>query len=541
MSQLAAWLPSVNWRSKPRTWSRRGVAAGLALGFGLVLSLLIGSTLVTFWQMHAMQRDSRLALTSYTDVAAQAAQMRKSIDGIYINALSVILATQQDDAEFYIQAVRRAREEYGQAKSALSGATGRFLDVPGLAQVMDKVADSESALEFVDQVLTRKAVLPADGSAEIDTVLVGGFTANVKMSFDEWARSVDAAVDASTAAGRSRYAEAERTASLARVVQLGIAVVATLIGVTAAWIIARGIARPLSRAVSIAKRVARGDLTANIPRGQGSTEIGALMDALAQMQASLGRLVGDVVTSAAAIETASDEVAAGNADLSRRTETVASQLQLTTASMNMLSSAVSDSASSARQADEMVRSAAGAAGEGREIVDQVMLSMREINAKAQRIKEIIGIIDGIAFQTNILALNAAVEAARAGEQGRGFAVVAEEVRSLARRSASAADDIKRLIDASVSSVASGGALAQDAASRMNGIVASVQDVTEAIQSISCVAVAQKDTVQDIARSLNEIEQATQQNAALVEEEAAVSRALNDQSRRLAQLVATFET
>jgi methyl-accepting chemotaxis protein len=491
--------------------------------------------------MHAMQRDSRLALTSYTDVAAQAAQMRKSIDGIYINALSVILATQQDDAEFYIQAVRRAREEYGQAKSALSGATGRFLDVPGLAQVMDKVADSESALEFVDQVLTRKAVLPADGSAEIDTVLVGGFTANVKMSFDEWARSVDAAVDASTAAGRSRYAEAERTASLARVVQLGIAVVATLIGVTAAWIIARGIARPLSRAVSIAKRVARGDLTANIPRGQGSTEIVALMDALAQMQASLGRLVGDVVTSAAAIETASDEVAAGNADLSRRTETVASQLQLTTASMNMLSSAVSDSASSARQADEMVRSAAGAAGEGREIVDQVMLSMREINAKAQRIKEIIGIIDGIAFQTNILALNAAVEAARAGEQGRGFAVVAEEVRSLARRSASAADDIKRLIDASVSSVASGGALAQDAASRMNGIVASVQDVTEAIQSIYCVAVAQKDTVQDIARSLNEIEQATQQNAALVEEEAAVSRALNDQSRRLAQLVATFET
>lgn len=421
-----------------------------------MLSLLIGSTLVTFWQMHAMQRDSRLALTSYTDVAAQAAQMRKSIDGIYINALSVILATQQDDAEFYIQAVRRAREEYGQAKSALSGATGRFLDVPGLAQVMDKVADSESALEFVDQVLTRKAVLPADGSAEIDTVLVGGFTANVKMSFDEWARSVDAAVDASTAAGRSRYAEAERTASLARVVQLGIAVVATLIGVTAAWIIARGIARPLSRAVSIAKRVARGDLTANIPRGQGSTEIVALMDALAQMQASLGRLVGDVVTSAAAIETASDEVAAGNADLSRRTETVASQLQLTTASMNMLSSAVSDSASSARQADEMVRSAAGAAGEGREIVDQVMLSMREINAKAQRIKEIIGIIDGIAFQTNILALNAAVEAARAGEQGRGFAVVAEEVRSLARRSASAADDIKRLIDASVSSVASGG-------------------------------------------------------------------------------------
>ena len=299
------------------------------------------------------------------------------------------------------------------------------------------------------------------------------------------------------------------------------------------------ICRPIDQARHLAERIATGDLSQAV-NSQGADEAAGLLKALGVMQDSLHGIVGQVRQSAESIQVASTEVASGNLDLSQRTEQAASHLQQTASSIQQLTGSVRHSADAAAQANQLAASASSVARRGGAVVGQVVSTMDEINASSKRIADIIGTIDGIAFQTNILALNAAVEAARAGEQGRGFAVVASEVRSLAQRSAEAAREIKVLIGTSVDKVETGARLVQDAGSTMNEIVASVQRVTDVIGEITAAAAEQSGGIGQVNSAVTSLDQMTQQNAALVEESAAAAESLNDQAQRLAGVVARFD-
>ncbi len=301
----------------------------------------------------------------------------------------------------------------------------------------------------------------------------------------------------------------------------------------------QSICKPLAEAELLAEAIAKGDLTSSAAVVEGQDEASHLMRSLQNMQASLQNLVGQLRTSADSIRTASVEIATGNQDLSGRTEQTASNLQQAASSMVQLTGTVKQTADSARTANQLVSSASNAAAKGGQVVSQVVSTMDEINTSSKKISDIIGVIDGIAFQTNILALNAAVEAARAGEQGRGFAVVAGEVRSLAQRSAEAAREIKTLIGASVERVETGARLVQEAGSSMSDIVSSVQRVSDIIGEITAASAEQSDGIGQVNQSVVQLDQMTQQNAALVEESAAAAESLKDQAERLALAVDKF--
>jgi methyl-accepting chemotaxis protein len=307
----------------------------------------------------------------------------------------------------------------------------------------------------------------------------------------------------------------------------------------AGYAIAQSVRRQLggdpATAMEAMNEVARGNLAVDL----GHPPAGSLMASLQAMVGSLRTLVSQVRASTDSISTASTEIATGNQDLSARTEQTASSLQQTASSMEQLTGTVKQSADAARQANQLASSASSVAQRGGAVVSQVVSTMDEINASSKKIADIIGVIDGIAFQTNILALNAAVEAARAGEQGRGFAVVAGEVRNLAQRSAQAAKEIKSLIGASVEKVESGSKLVQDAGSTMDEIVASVRRVSDIIGEITAAASEQNDGIGQINVAVSQLDQMTQQNAALVEESAAAAESLREQAQRLAGVVGTF--
>ncbi|MDZ4355698.1 MAG: methyl-accepting chemotaxis protein [Variovorax sp.] len=300
----------------------------------------------------------------------------------------------------------------------------------------------------------------------------------------------------------------------------------------------RSICRPLDDAQRLASAIAQGDLTRPV-QVEGKDELASLMQALGHMQASLARIVGEVRSSTDSIGTASQQIASGNQDLSSRTEQAASSLEETAASMEQLTSTVRQSADAARQATQMAVANAEVAVRGGQVVGQVVTTMDEINHSSKKISDIIGVIDGIAFQTNILALNAAVEAARAGEQGRGFAVVAAEVRNLAQRSAQAAKEIKGLIETSVGKVEDGSRLVAQAGSTISEIVANAEKVSAFISDITTAAGEQSDGIGQVNVAVTQLDQMTQQNAALVEESAAAAESLKDQASRLAEVVRVF--
>ena len=298
------------------------------------------------------------------------------------------------------------------------------------------------------------------------------------------------------------------------------------------------ICKPIDQARQWAERIATGDLASSVS-DTGRDEAAHLLTALHAMQVSLRSIVGQVRESADSIQVASAEVASGNTDLSQRTEQAAANLQQTAGSLEQLTGNVRQSADAAAQANQLAASASAVAQRGGQVVSQVVQTMDEINHSSKRIADIIGTIDGIAFQTNILALNAAVEAARAGEQGRGFAVVASEVRALAQRSAEAAREIKTLIGTSVEKVETGARLVQHAGSTMGEIVASVQRVTDVIGEITAAAAEQSSGIGSVNAAISSLDQMTQQNAALVEESAAAAESLKDQALRLAGVVSRF--
>ena len=328
----------------------------------------------------------------------------------------------------------------------------------------------------------------------------------------------------------------ERSKTVVIAAVMGIIVLAGM--AAGAALLIRSIRTPLQEAVSAASRMASGDLSVTIQH-HGHDELGQLLDSLRKLGQSLADLVGQVRQSTDSIHTASSEIAAGNQDLSNRTEQTAANLQQTASSMVDLTDNVRDSAQAAQQANQLVELASQTAQRGGEVMGQVVSNMDGIADASRKIADIIGVIDGIAFQTNILALNAAVEAARAGEQGRGFAVVAAEVRSLAQRSAQAAREIKGLIGASVDQVESGSRLVQDAGQTMQDIVASVMRVTDVIGQISAATTEQSSGIGQINLAVNQLDQMTQQNAALVEESAAAAASLKGQADQLRHLVNVF--
>ncbi|MYM72113.1 HAMP domain-containing protein [Duganella sp. FT134W] len=366
--------------------------------------------------------------------------------------------------------------------------------------------------------------LSSGSSAQALTIITDSVNKLVKLNVD----GGDVASDAASA-----------TYQNARIISIVLLVLNIGIGMVLAMWVAKIVATPLQEAVSLARDVAGGDLTRSIDV-RSACETGQLMQALKDMTGNLQSLVSQVRSGTDTIATASSEIASGNQDLSSRTEEQASSLEETASSMEELTSTVKQNADNARQANVLAQSASGIAMKGGDVVGQVVGTMASINESSRKIVDIISVIDGIAFQTNILALNAAVEAARAGEQGRGFAVVASEVRNLAHRSAAAAKDIKLLISDSVDKVEAGSVLVNQAGETMNEIVTSITRVTDIMSEITSASVEQSAGIEQVNTAIVQMDQVTQQNAALVEQAAAAAESMQEQAARLSEVVSVFK-
>ena len=338
---------------------------------------------------------------------------------------------------------------------------------------------------------------------------------------------------------KQEYAQAASRSTSIHQLAISLLVIGLILAAWMGFVLVRAITRPLDAAVKIARGVAEGDLTQRI-EVHSTDEIGQLMQALHDMNDSLARVVSQVRSGTDTVSTASTQIAAGNLDLSSRTEEQAASLEETASSMEQLTSTVKQNAENARQANQLVSSTADVAVKGGQVVGQVVDTMASIKNSSYKIADIIGVIDGIAFQTNILALNAAVEAARAGEQGRGFAVVASEVRNLAQRSAGAAKEIKALIEDSVGKVDAGSKLVDEAGKTMGEVVASVKHVTDIMSEIAAASSEQSAGIEQVNQAIAQMDEVTQQNAALVEEASAAAESLQDQASQLAQAVSVFK-
>ena len=430
-------------------------------------------------------------------------------------------------------------EQYGAKVKEIIGAINK---------VQEKIVASATAPEekaALDKVLdARKAVLAATAKTW-ELKGAGDAVATQQFADREFAPLVTVYLKAQDdfVAVLEKRRDAIRADATSRRIQNAISgiilsMVLLAVGIFLAWRLVHSISDPLNQAVTTIDAIAAGDLTRELSSTR-KDEFGHMLRSLSAMSARLRSVVSEVRHGVDSVSSASVEIANGNHDLSARTEQTASNLEETAASMEQLTATVSQSADTARQANQLAGTAAQAAARGGEVVGQVVSSMQQITDSSRKISDIIGTIDGIAFQTNILALNAAVEAARAGEQGRGFAVVASEVRSLAQRSAEAAKEIKTLIGQSVEKVESGAALVQNAGSTMDEIVNSVRRVTDIIGEISAAASEQSQGIGQVNVAVNQLDQMTQQNAALVEESTAAAESLKDQAARLADVVGAF--
>jgi len=511
---------------------RLRIGARLWLAFGLILAmtaLLVG---VGSFGLHLSQKaiqgiTQRLIPVTNLAVAART-QLLVSKTATSTLAASI----------FNKEGMARASKDWDGAQAAMDKALDEFGAVVTEQQSKDNLAKFRGLIADY-----RKAVKPA-----IDKLLADGY-ADAQSAFED-IKVADAAYDPAlamlnnieadlTRRGNEVFKQVDGMVGGIFVALLVAFAVCAVIGAVLAVRISRSIIGPLLSAKRFAERMADGDLS-RAPEVRGSDESAEMMQALAAMQKSLSEIVGQVRESAESIQVASSEVASGNMDLSQRTEQTASNLQQASSAMTQLTGTVGQSADSAVTAKQLAGAAAETAGRGGEVVSRVVSTMGEINSASRKIADIIGTIDGIAFQTNILALNAAVEAARAGEQGRGFAVVAGEVRLLAQRSAEAAREIKGLIGASVERVEAGTLLVNDAGTTMTDIVGSVQRVTDIIGEISAAAIEQSQGIAQVNGTVTELDQMTQQNAALVEESAAAAQSLKEQAVRLAGLVSSFK-
>ncbi|MCH7342522.1 methyl-accepting chemotaxis protein [Pelomonas sp. CA6] len=379
-----------------------------------------------------------------------------------------------------------------------------------------------------------KAILQANDHAQLEEFC----NKALYPAIDPLSGTIGELVDEQLRIAAAEYAKGEATSRQARWVVIAVFALALASGLVLAWRIIASIMTPLGEALHLAERISQRDLSA--PKATaGRDEMGRLLGAMQSMQEQLSQTVVQIRSSADTVSSASEEIAKGGSDLSMRTEQQAASLEETAASMDQMAAAVRSNADLAAQANQLATEASGTATRSGEAVERVVSTMAQINRSAQRIADIIGVIDGIAFQTNILALNAAVEAARAGEQGRGFAVVAGEVRTLAQRSAQAAREIKSLISTSVEEVHSGTQVAEEAGRTMEELVGQVRHVTSLLADISTATREQSAGVGQVNIAISQLDSTTQQNAALVEESAAAADSLRSQSRQLAEIVGSF--
>ena len=505
------------------------VGTRLAIGFGLVILFVIGITLISISRLHDQDANSETTISEIYPKAAAAQTTSYLAMDIARIVRNLILVPEEK-----MRLTNKAALDADRKKIT------EFIEVLQKGAKSDKerdlvkaIFDTHSAyVSYTDDVI---ALAMATKAEEATKALYGE-------KYKTQAAYLGALKEMVTYQETMMHdgATQARTVFHSTLLLLGtLGALATLIAAVYAYLTTRSIVSPLKRALAVAHTVAGGDLTSRI-EVTSNDETGQLLQALSNMNANLVKIVGEVRTGTETMATASGQIASGNLDLSSRTEQQAASLEETASSMEELTATVKQNADNAKQANQLAVTASGVAVKGGTVVSQVVDTMDSINASAKKIVEIIAVIDGIAFQTNILALNAAVEAARAGEQGRGFAVVASEVRSLAQRSAAAAKEIKTLIGDSVDKVDAGSKLVAEAGSTMNEIVDSVKHVTDIMAEIMAASQEQSAGIEQVNQAIGQMDQVTQQNAALVEEAAAAAASMQDQAGQLSQTVAVFK-
>ena len=509
--------------------NRAGIAWRLGLGFGVLALLLLGATLFGVTRLAALNAN----VGSLLEHEARATDITSELAGLtHHSAAALGRAVMADGIDGMRAGMKEAVELRKRAAAQREALAAAVNDDAG-RELLKTVAQLEPAYRTaMDKVIA---------------ALEGGDTDAARIALNEKSlRAAEAAylgalqkLDDTQAEAMARApAQAQSAYETARNLMFGAALLGVAVAAVLGAAITRGVVGQAAQAVEVAARIAEGDLTRDVPP-HAEDEMGRILSAMQAMQVALRQLVGGVRAGSDSIAEASRQIAQGNEDLSSRTEHQASALQQTAASMEQLGVTVRQNADNARQADSLASTANQVARSGGEVVNEVVQTMKGINDSSRRISDIISVIDGIAFQTNILALNAAVEAARAGEQGRGFAVVAGEVRNLAQRSAEAAREIKTLITDSVERVERGAALVDRAGSTMAEVVQAIDRVSSIVGAISAASAEQSGGVGQVGQAITQMDQATQQNAALVEQSAAAAAALNQQAHQLVGSVAAF--
>jgi methyl-accepting chemotaxis protein len=517
-----------NWEKQVKianiTISRR-----LWLGFGLLTLLMLAMAVVGVNRLAQLNRQMNDVIHDKYPKTVIAGDIVDQINLVARSVRNILLlkdATQIKSENDRIIGADKAIQE------RLAELDKRMVDDQSRTLLASLIAAQTNYVDKRDKV--RKLVADGTRDGAIDMLI-----SDVRPVQSAYMTAVDKLIKQQNDMMVTAGAEVELDYERARNMLIVLGAIGLLMAGGIAWGITRSITVPLNRAVAVARTVAAGDLTSDID-SSGKDETAQLLEALKTMNNNLLKIVSQVRSGTDTIATASGEIASGNLDLSSRTEQQAGSLEETASAMEELTSTVRQNADNARQANQLAASASEVATQGGNVVGQVVTTMESINESSRKIVDIISVIDGIAFQTNILALNAAVEAARAGEQGRGFAVVASEVRSLAQRSASAAKEIKTLINDSVEKVGNGSKLVAQAGTTMNEVVQSVRRVTEIVGEITVAGQEQSEGIEQINQAITQMDETTQQNAALVEQAAAAAQSLQDQADRLAQVVGVFK-
>lgn len=498
----------------------------LTLSFALVLVITAVIGIVGVWRLGTLNNTTHEIASTEMERSALAQRWTAYIN---LNWVRTVALLKTNDAA-YVEALNNDMAATSKATSENQKKLDALIQDEIGMQLLDAVGKARSAyLEVRNELLKQKSV-----GMDVSMVL----ERDLHPLADKYLEAVGK-VDSHTS--ELLKAVESKTTNLTTTSQwiLGVGVMCSVVlGMILSWFVTRSITRPLEQAVELAQAIRDGNLIVDVDV-QGSDELARMLSVLVCMRDKLANIVGNVRKGSEAVATASSQIAQGNEELSSRTESQASALEEAAASMEQLAAAVQQNADSSRMANHLAISASGVAANGGEAVAQVVETMKSINASSQKISEIIGVIDSIAFQTNILALNAAVEAARAGDQGRGFAVVATEVRSLAGRSAAAAKEIKALINVSVERVAQGTALVDQAGSTMTEVVNAIRRVTDLVGEISSASKEQAEGVSQVGDAVSQLDQVTQQNAALVEEISGAANSLKKQSLELVQSVGVF--